>query len=254
MASGTTYYPAPGAVAMPWNGYGSMKTAYHTDPASRSMNPITTGTSVLGIKFDGGVAIAADMLGSYGSLARFPGVPRLSKVNPKTVIGFGGDYADGQYLMESLELMMIENDIQDDGIHYTPEAIYSFIRFYLYKRRSDFNPLWNTVVVGGYDKGKSFLGYVDKIGTAYEEDCIGTGFGMHIAVPMMRKALEANPALTQVEAVKLLQDCLKVLFYRDARSINKYEIAVITEDGVAIDSGLSCETNWEIAHLIKGYE
>lgn len=43
-------------------------------------NPMVTGTSVLGVKFTGGVIIAADMLGSYGSLARFRNISRLMKV------------------------------------------------------------------------------------------------------------------------------------------------------------------------------
>lgn len=41
---------------------------------------MVTGTSVLGVKFKGGVIIAADMLGSYGSLARFRNISRLMKV------------------------------------------------------------------------------------------------------------------------------------------------------------------------------
>ena len=48
-----------------------------------SRNPMVTGTSVLGVKFTGGVVIAADMLGSYGSLARFRNVSRLMKVSTK---------------------------------------------------------------------------------------------------------------------------------------------------------------------------
>lgn len=42
---------------------------------------MVTGTSVLGVKFTGGVIIAADMLGSYGSLARFRNISRLMKVS-----------------------------------------------------------------------------------------------------------------------------------------------------------------------------
>ena len=41
---------------------------------------MVTGTSVIGVKFTGGVVIAADMLGSYGSLARFRNISRLMKV------------------------------------------------------------------------------------------------------------------------------------------------------------------------------
>lgn len=62
--------------------------------------PVTTGTSVIGVVFDKGVAIAADTLGSYGSLARYRQCERLMKVNDTTVLGAGGDYADFQFLQD----------------------------------------------------------------------------------------------------------------------------------------------------------
>lgn len=67
---------------------------------------MVTGTSVLGLKFEGGVMIAADTLGSYGSLARFRNLSRIMKVNDSTVLGASGDYADFQYLKQVLEQMV----------------------------------------------------------------------------------------------------------------------------------------------------
>ena len=64
---------------------------------------MVTGTSVLGLKFDGGVVLAADLLGSYGSLARYRNCSRILKVNDCTVMGAGGDYADYQYLKSIVE-------------------------------------------------------------------------------------------------------------------------------------------------------
>jgi hypothetical protein len=45
------------------------------------------------------------------------------------------------------------------------------------------NPLWNTLVVGGFTKaGEGYLGYVDKIGVAYTDSTIATGYGSYIAL------------------------------------------------------------------------
>jgi len=224
------------------------------EESQRTLQPITTGTSVLGVKFDGGVALAGDMLGSYGSLARYPGVSRLIKMDNRTVVFASGDYADYQYLKEELERLSIENDIQDDGHSYSSQSVFSYLRLLMYYRRNKFNPIWNTLAVGGYSNGKPFLGYVDKIGSAYEEDSIATGYGAYIARPLITKAMEEKGTLTKIEAVKLLIECLKILFYRDARSLNKFEIAVITEEGVTIETNMTAETNWDIAHYVKGYE
>jgi 20S proteasome subunit beta 7 len=67
---------------------------------------MVTGTSVLGVKFEGGVVIAADMLGSYGSLARFRNISRIMRVNNSTMLGASGDYADFQYLKQVLGQMV----------------------------------------------------------------------------------------------------------------------------------------------------
>lgn len=52
--------------------------------------PINTGSSILGVTFNGGVAVAADTLISYGSMARFSDCPRVIKVNNNTVMSAGG--------------------------------------------------------------------------------------------------------------------------------------------------------------------
>jgi 20S proteasome subunit beta 7 len=62
---------------------------------------------------------------------------------------------------------------------------------------------------------------VDKLGTAYVDRHIATGYGAYLALPLMREAVEKNPIMTQKEAQKLLIKCLQVLYYRDARSYPK---------------------------------
>lgn len=67
---------------------------------------MTTGTSVVGVQFKDGVMIAADILASYGSLARYRNVKRVMKVNENIVLGAGGDYADFQYLENIIKQKM----------------------------------------------------------------------------------------------------------------------------------------------------
>ena len=83
----------------------------------------------------------------------------------------------------------------------------------------------------------SFLGYVDLLGTTYSAPTLATGFGSHLAQPLLREGFEAKagidgkgPLLTEDEAEKLLQTCMKVLFYRDARSLNKVSSSARSRD------------------------
>jgi 20S proteasome subunit beta 7 len=65
------------------------------------------------------------------------------------------------------------------------------------------------------------LGCVDYQGTTYQSSTIASGYGAYLAQPLLRKAVEGKEdTLTESEAEKIIDDCLRVLFYRDARSLN----------------------------------
>ena len=99
-----------------------------------------------------------------------------------------------------------------------------------------------------------FLAYVDLLGTTYSASTLATGYGAYIAQPLLRKAVEGREdTLTEAEAVKIIEDSMKVLYYRDARSLNKYQIAKVTAEGVEISESRSAETQWSFAEGIRGY-
>ena len=195
-------------------------------PLQRTKQPIVTGTSVLAVKYKDGVMMACDTLGSYGTLAKYKDLRRMAEVNEKCLIGAGGEYSDFQYIQSLLDELRTDDANLADGFTLSPAEIFSYLRVVLYNRRSKFNPLWNNLVVAGFTGGKPFLGTVDLIGTAFEDDLIATGFGAHLALPLMRKALDETPAHLMEEGVAraLLEDCLRVLFYRDCRALNRVQV------------------------------
>lgn len=76
------------------------------------------------------------------------------------------------------------------------------------------DPLWNSLVLAGVDPttGVSFLGYVDLLGTTYQSSTIATGFGLHLAQPLLRKAVEGRENdIEEAEAQDILENCMKVL-------------------------------------------
>jgi 20S proteasome subunit beta 7 len=224
------------------------------DAVQRTQAPIVTGTSVLALKYKDGIMMAADNLASYGSLARFKDIRRLHPVGDYTVVGAGGDMIDFQYLQHILDSLMIDEFTAEDSHTLGPSQIYEYLSNIMYARRSKIDPLWNSLVVGGYKDGKSFLGYVDLLGTTYSSSTIATGYGAYIAQPLLRKAVEGRETtLTEEEAVTIFQDCMKVLFYRDARSLNKFQIAKITEKGPWISESIVATTEWAFAEGIRGY-
>ncbi len=75
-------------------------------PTQLVRNPMVTGTSVLGVTFAGGVMLAGDTLGSYGSLARFRSISRVKKVSDNCAVAASGDYADFQFMERLFEYLM----------------------------------------------------------------------------------------------------------------------------------------------------
>ena len=71
---------------------------------------------------------------------------------------------------------------------------------------------------GGYGGG----GYNNTAGGYGGQGGYGGGYGSMIAQPLLRKAVEGREHLiTEEEARHILKTSLRVLFYRDARSLNK---------------------------------
>ncbi|KAK5575247.1 hypothetical protein RB653_010504 [Dictyostelium firmibasis] len=214
----------------------------HLGGKQKTLDPIVTGTSVIAIKYDKGVVMGSDMLLSYGSLARFNSTERMKKFGGFTIVGASGEYSDFQSITNTLDDLVTDDHCLDDGSKLSPEEIWNYLARVLYNQRNRGNPLWNTLVVMGYQGGKSFLGKVDLVGTCFKDDIITTGYGSHIALPLLRKARDENPNMNLEQAKQLIQDCLRVLFYRDARSSKKIQISVAGEEGIEISGPIELDT------------
>lgn len=106
------------------------------------------------------------------------------------------------------------------------------------------NPLWNSLLVGGWRNGKSFLGYVDLLGTTYTASTLATGYGAYIAQPLLRKAVEGRETeLTEEEGIKIIEQSMKVLFYRDARSLNKVRFWTFYSHDIPVQPQAELGTN-----------
>ncbi|XP_051172638.1 proteasome subunit beta type-4 [Leptopilina boulardi] len=236
--------PSPGG----YYNFPSISTTSRGDGFQRLHTPVTTGSSVVGICFKDGIAIAADVLGSYGSLARYRSLERVMKVNDNIILGAGGDYADFQYLKNIVEQKILEEHCIDDGFTLKPKSLHCWLTRVMYNRRSKFDPLWNNFLIGGFDDGKPFLGTVDHLGMAFSDPVIATGYGSYLATPMLRAAYEKNNEMSEEEAIQLINKAMQILFYRDARSFPKYHLGIITkEKGIEIRGPLSLDSNWEAA-------
>ncbi len=76
-----------------------------------------------------------------------------------------------------------------------------------------------------------------------------TGFGMYLAMPILRNAWRAD--LSESEARSALEDCMRVLYYRDARALNKVVLSKADATGVSVTAPYSLSTEWEYSRFVS---
>ena len=236
---------ASGAVIVPARGraFTVDGRAREKAPTTATQTPYVTGTSALGLKYDGGVLLACDTLACYGSTKRYKSVERVKRVNDKCAIAFTGELSDFAHVCDLLEELTTEDFCDDNGVTRDAEEIYQYLTRVMYNRRSKFDPLWNSFVVGGVNaKGETFLGTVGMIGTHYADDHVAAGFGNHIARPIFREFY--RPDLTEEQAVEIMKSALYACVMRDKQMMNKFQIAKVTKAGVEIGEPFAVPTEW----------
>jgi len=151
-------------------------------PKVHSLGAVNVGTSVMALKFKGGVIIAADTHISYGGMKKEKDARRIFKLNDECAMACSGEMADAQNLQKLLEAKQEADEIEQDGATFLkPRDYFSWISRLNYQRRLKMNPLWCTTVVGGVrkDTGEQFLGMTDLYGLKVEHNYILTGLSTH---------------------------------------------------------------------------
>jgi len=215
----------------------------------RTRRPMVTGSTVLGLKYKDGIMLAADTLCSYGNMARYKNTQRIAEVAPFTLVAAAGEYSDFQYIQKMCKDIETEDWAHMDGHRLGAQEFASYLGRVMYGRRSRINPLWNQLIVGGYQKGEKVLKYIDLQGTSYSENYLATGFGIHLALPIIRK--EWREDMTEDEARTLLETCLRVLFYRDCVAYDKIRIATSTAAGTRISEPYKLEGKWDHSMWVR---
>lgn len=163
-----------------------------------------------------------------------------------------------QYIDRHLSSLQIKENYGSSDAPLDARNVHTYITKVLYQRRSKFDPLWNAILVGGLDSdSKPFLAQTDLLGTRFSAPSLATGYGAMLAQPIMRKIVPDEQSVEKVDrqkAIETIKECMKVLWYRDARSMPEFSIAVITKDGVEIKEDEKVEQqSWAFAEGIKGY-
>ena len=119
-----------------------------------------------------------------------------------------------------------------------------------YARRRKMDPLMNTSIVGGVDnKGVKYLGYIDQYGTLLEGDFLVAGLAHYFCKVLLQSF--AKPDMAEAQAREVLEMCMRVLVYRDARASERIQFCTVTKKGVTIDKPFDIKSMWTHRHFIE---
>ena len=65
--------------------------------------------------------------------------------------------SDFQYIQRILDELIVDEFSAQDGHTLGPAEIHEYLSRVMYARRSKFDPLWNTLLVGGIKDGKKYM-------------------------------------------------------------------------------------------------
>jgi len=203
-------------------------------------------------------------------MSKFENARRLVAIGNNVLLGGGGEYSDFTEVIQLLDEKRRLDQSTCDSLYpedhestLNAEQTWNYLRVIMYNKRNKMNPFWNDLVIAGYTtRNEPFLGWVDKIGTTVSEKMIATGFGGYLAMPLMRERW--TPHMTEGEARALLEDCMRILFYRDARASSRMQLAKITPptatgaDGtraggptLLISEPYELETSWDLPAFVQ---
>jgi len=232
--------------------FGSSLTPELQDPYKRTQDPYVTGASTIAFKTNDFVIMAADTLASYGRMARLFDFERIKRIGEKTIYAASGEMSDLQEVQSILEQEERDDKLQNDGDIRGPSQWHTLLTRMCYQRRNKMDPFYNTFLVGGIENGDTYLGFTDLLGTHFTDDYVASGFGQHLCLPLLRRLYKAD--MTEDEAVELINQCIKVLYYRECRTTNTFSITIMHRETGYSTQNVKANTDWTVSKSVKGYD
>lgn len=211
------------------------------------------GNTVLALKVQGGVLLAADTALTYGKTHRFQDAVRVSAVTGHTAVAYSGDEAAYHRAMRGLEAEIRERralyGLAGEGAaeELSAREVHGLLSDQNYEARNDMKPEYCSYLVCGFDPrtSESYIGATDVYGTHFQADYFATSLGKYFTLAVLRE--KWRPGLSLEEGAQILEDCLRVLWYNDCQASRTYVLARVTAEGVQLSDARTLEDDWSVA-------
>ncbi|KAH0787227.1 proteasome subunit beta type-4-like [Histomonas meleagridis] len=214
-----------------------------SQPIQDVQNPITSASSIVGIKYDNGILLASDKAVSYGSCFKFANVSHFHQLTPYLIIGCSGEMADFQELIDSLTSIVRKYECAHNGEDLTPSEVSNYIKRLMYQKRSKLNPLVMRCILAGVNPDGSFyLTSTDLYGSQWEDDYVASGYAAHIQGLQLQNAVKK----TREEVYEAIKQIFVGLTARHSVMAGPIEFIDVTTNGIHFEDPVEIQPNWEI--------
>ena len=196
-----------------------------------NFKPLKTGTTIVGLRYKGGVILAADMRTTMGHHIHSGEARKIFFINDNLALSWAGSVSMNQQLVKYLrsELKIIKLRTNRDPL--VIEAA-SMMRNWLYGsiRRPSMMQDISSFMFAGKDARGVHLHYCGADGTKMEIDkYIVDGSGMMYAYGVFESSFKEN--LEEKEAIDLAVRAVDAAMQRDVSSGNGVRVVVVNETG-----------------------
>ena len=187
-----------------------------------SMDKLKTGTSTLGICFDGGVVVGADHRATMGHFIANKSVQKLFKIAPNLALTTAGLVGHAQSLARTLNAETTLYQLKR-GHSMTVKGAATLTANILLGR-----PYWVQLLIVGVDDTGPSVYSIDGAGGSIPDVYCATGSGSLYMYGVLEDGFRDN--MQKNDVIKLAARALLASGQRDAASGNGMDLAVITKN------------------------
>ncbi|KAH8285540.1 hypothetical protein KR054_010633 [Drosophila jambulina] len=191
-----------------------------------TQKPVSTGTTIMAVEFDGGVVIGADSRTSAGAYVTNRVTDKLTRITDKIYCCRSGSAADTQAIADIVAYSLNYHENRTGKEALVLEAASEF-RNFCYNYRDS---LLAGIIVAGWDEQSGGQVYSVPLGGMMVRDpCTIGGSGSSFIYGYVKE--HHKPNMEQEDCVEFVKKAVQHAIYRDGSSGGVVRIGIINKDG-----------------------
>ncbi|KAL1899702.1 proteasome core particle subunit beta 2 [Ceratocystis pirilliformis] len=191
----------------------------------------STGTTIVGCIYNGGVVIAADTRATSGPIVADKNCEKLHYITPQIWCAGAGTAADTEFTT-AIVSSNLELHAQSTGRKPRVVTCMTMLKQHLFQYQGHIGAY---LVIGGVDPTGTHLFTVHAHGSTDKLPYVTMGSGSLAAMSVFES--QWKPDLNEEEAVKLVSDAILAGIFNDLGSGSNVDVAIITKDKTTLKRG-----------------